>query len=73
MENRYNFILGLFIGIVILSASCIYYAYSQYLPDFKKNQISTHIYSPFNHRGDSIYKSPSSIVLEAFFSNPVHP
>lgn len=73
MENQYNAILGLFIVIVIGCVVSISFAYSQYLPNLIEGQISTHIYSPFNNRGDSIYKHRTTLVLERFFARNIKP
>ncbi len=73
MENQYNFILGIFIVIVFGCVAVIYFAYLRNLPLSKKNQISTQIYSPFNNRGDSIKKSPTTLVLEKYFAREIHP
>lgn len=72
MENKYNLILSLFIVIAIGCAAGISFAFSRYLPELKKNQISTRVYSPFNPRGDSIYKSPTTFVLDRFFARATH-
>ena len=67
MENHYNAVLVLFIIIVGGSIAALSSNYSGYLPDLKKNQISTQINSPFNNPGDSLYKSRSTYILERFF------
>ncbi len=73
METHYNAILSLFIVIVIGSVAGISLSYSQYLPDLKKGQVSTQIYSPFSMRDDSIYKSRTTFILERVFARSRKP